>query len=47
VLTEEAKARLLPAEAYKNVQPIKDQAAWDALSKKLPELMQEHVLIHQ
>ncbi|NLY65375.1 MAG: ABC transporter substrate-binding protein [Alcaligenaceae bacterium] len=46
VLSEEAKSRLLPAEAYKNVQPIKDQAAWDAMSKKLPELMQEHVLIY-
>lgn len=46
VLSETAKERLLPAEAYKNVQPIKDQAAWDAMSKKLPELMQEHVLIY-
>ena len=47
VLPADVQAKLLPAEDYKNVQPIKDQASWDETSKKLPELMQEHVLIYQ
>ncbi len=47
VLPADVQAKLLPAEDYKNVQPIKDQAAWDETSKKLPELLQEHVLIYQ
>lgn len=46
-LPAEVQARLLPSEDYKNVQPIKDQATWDETSKRLPELMQEFVLIYQ
>ncbi|MDG9928462.1 MULTISPECIES: extracellular solute-binding protein [unclassified Pseudomonas] len=43
-LPAEVQARLLPNEQYAKVQPIRD-AAWEATSKALPQLWQEHVII--
>ncbi|MDH0894293.1 MULTISPECIES: extracellular solute-binding protein [unclassified Pseudomonas] len=45
VLPAEVQARLLPNEQYAKVQPIRDAAAWEATSKALPQLWQEHVII--
>ncbi|MFC5697264.1 ABC transporter substrate-binding protein [Pseudomonas sp. GCM10022186] len=44
-LPAEVKAKLLPNEQYAKVQPIKDAKAWEATSKALPQLWQEHVII--
>ena len=44
-LPAEVQARLLPNEQYAKVQPIRDAAAWEATSKALPQLWQEHVII--
>ncbi|MGG2397569.1 ABC transporter substrate-binding protein [Pseudomonas sp. SH1-B] len=45
-LPAEVQAKLLPNEQYAKVQPIKDAAAWEATSKALPQLWQEHVIIN-
>jgi putative spermidine/putrescine transport system substrate-binding protein len=45
-LPAEVQAKLLPQEQYAKVQPIKDAAAWEATSKALPRMWQEHVIIH-
>ena len=45
-LPAEVQAKLLPQEQYAKVQPIKDAAAWEATSKALPRLWQEHVIIN-
>ena len=45
-LPPEVQAKLLPNEQYAKVQPIKDAAAWEATSKALPRLWQEHVIIN-
>lgn len=45
-LPAEVQAKLLPNEQYAKVQPIKDAAAWEATSKALPRLWQEHVIIN-
>lgn len=47
VLPDDVKAKLLPAEQYKNAHPIKDFAAWEKSSQRLPRMWQENVLIHQ
>lgn len=47
VLPDDVKARLLPDEQYKNAQPIKDFAAWEKSSQRLPRMWQEYVLIYQ
>ncbi|MFY9959889.1 ABC transporter substrate-binding protein [Pseudomonas sp.] len=44
-LPVDVQAKLLPNEQYKAVQPIKDAAAWEATSKKLPQMWQEQVII--
>jgi putative spermidine/putrescine transport system substrate-binding protein len=44
-LPADVKARLLPDEQYAQVQPIRDAAAWEATSRALPQLWQEHVII--
>lgn len=44
-LPADVKARLLPDEQYAKVQPIRDAAAWEATSRALPQLWQEHVII--
>ncbi|PRA66457.1 ABC transporter substrate-binding protein [Pseudomonas sp. MYb187] len=44
-LPADVQAKLLPNEQYKAVQPIKDSAAWEATSKKLPQMWQEQVII--
>ncbi|WP_220811070.1 ABC transporter substrate-binding protein [Pseudomonas paralcaligenes] len=44
-LPAEVQAQLLPNEQYAKVQPIRDAAAWEATSKALPQLWQEHVII--
>ncbi len=44
-LPADVKARLLPDEQYAKVQPIRDSAAWEATSRALPQLWQEHVII--
>ncbi|MNJ28893.1 Bacterial extracellular solute-binding protein [compost metagenome] len=44
-LPADVQAKLLPNEQYKAVQPIKDAAAWEATSKKLPQMWQEQVII--
>ena len=45
-LPAEVQAKLLPNEQYAKVQPIKDAAAWEATSKALPQMWQEHVIIN-
>ena len=45
-LPAEVQAKLLPNEQYAKVQPIKDADAWEATSKALPQLWQEHVIIN-
>lgn len=47
VLPEDVKARLIPAEEYKNARPVADFAAWEQSSRRLPRLWQEQVLIYQ
>ncbi|PWB36072.1 ABC transporter substrate-binding protein [Pseudomonas sp. SDI] len=44
-LPADVQAKLLPNEQYQAVQPIKDAAAWEATSKKLPQQWQEQVII--
>jgi putative spermidine/putrescine transport system substrate-binding protein len=45
-LPAEVQAKLLPNAQYAKVQPIKDAKAWEATSKALPQLWQEHVIIN-
>ncbi|WP_263138598.1 ABC transporter substrate-binding protein [Pseudomonas sp. RIT-PI-AD] len=45
-LPDDVKAKLLPAEQYAKVTPIKDAKAWEETSKRLPRLWQEHVIIN-
>lgn len=45
-LPAEVQAKLLPNEQYAKVKPIEDAAAWEATSKTLPQLWQEHVIIN-
>jgi putative spermidine/putrescine transport system substrate-binding protein len=45
-LPAEVQAKLLPQEQYAKAQPIKDNAAWEATSKVLPRMWQEHVIIY-
>lgn len=45
-LPEDAKAKLLPNEMYKNVKPVKDQKAWEQTTQQLLELWQSKVLIN-
>ncbi|MDF3934226.1 ABC transporter substrate-binding protein [Pseudomonas citronellolis] len=45
-LPEDVKARLLPNEQYAKAQPIKDAAAWEETSRRLPRLWQENVIMN-
>jgi putative spermidine/putrescine transport system substrate-binding protein len=45
-LPEEAKAKLLPDDMYKNVKPVEDQKAWEQTVQQLLELWQSQVLIN-
>ncbi|GLC87295.1 ABC transporter substrate-binding protein [Lysinibacillus piscis] len=45
-LADDVKALLLPADMYKNAQPVKDQKKWEETTKQIPQLYQEQVLIH-
>ncbi|WP_339524544.1 ABC transporter substrate-binding protein [Pseudomonas sp. EA_35y_Pfl2_R111] len=45
-LPADVQSKLLPQEQYAKVQPIKDATAWEATSKALPRLWQEHVIIN-
>ncbi|MEX6504342.1 ABC transporter substrate-binding protein [Pseudomonas zhanjiangensis] len=45
-LPAEVQAKLLPNAQYAKVRPIKDASAWEATSKALPQLWQEHVIIN-
>lgn len=45
-LPEDAKAKLLPNDMYKNVKPIKDFKAWEQTTKTLMQSWQEQVLIN-
>ena len=44
-LPKEVQDKLLPNEQYKHVTPIKDADAWEATSKKLPQLWNEQVIV--
>lgn len=44
-LPEDVQAKLLPNEQYAPAQPIKNAEAWEATSKKLPQMWQEQVII--
>lgn len=44
-LPEDVQAKLLPNEQYAPAQPIKNAQAWEATSKKLPQMWQEQVII--
>jgi putative spermidine/putrescine transport system substrate-binding protein len=44
-LPADVQARLLPNEQYGAAQPIKNAEAWEATSKKLPQMWQEQVII--
>lgn len=46
-LPDDIKAKLLPEEQYKNVQPIKNAEGWEKSSRNLPKMWQQQVLIHQ
>lgn len=46
-LPKEVEDKLIPAEEYKNVHPVKDFAAWEKSARKLPRQWQENVLIYQ
>ncbi|RLL46729.1 extracellular solute-binding protein [Oceanobacillus piezotolerans] len=45
-LPEEVQAKLLPDEAYENVQQVEDHAAWDQTAVELPQLWQQEVLVN-
>jgi len=45
-LPQEVQKLLLPAEMYKNAQPVKDQKKWEETTKQIPQQYQEQVLIH-
>lgn len=45
-LPEDVVKKLLPAEQYKSARPIKDAAAWEKTSKKLPRQWQEQVIMY-
>lgn len=45
-LPAEVQAKLLPNAQYAKVKPIADAAAWEATSKALPQMWQEHVIIN-
>jgi len=45
-LSQDVQKLLLPAEMYKNAQPVKDQKKWEETTKQIPQLYQEQVLIH-
>ncbi|MEF9954326.1 MAG: ABC transporter substrate-binding protein [Clostridium sp.] len=45
-LPEDVKAKMLPDEQYKNSRMIKDQAAWDATTKKIGSIWQEEVIAY-
>ena len=44
-LPADVQAKLLPNEQYGAAQPIKNAEAWEATSKKLPQMWQEQVII--
>lgn len=44
-LPADVQAKLLPNEQYGAAQPIKNADAWEATSKKLPQMWQEQVII--
>jgi putative spermidine/putrescine transport system substrate-binding protein len=44
-LSADVQAKLLPNEQYGAAQPIKNAEAWEATSKKLPQMWQEQVII--
>jgi len=44
-LPADVQAKLLPNEQYSAAQPIKNAEAWEATSKKLPQMWQEQVII--
>lgn len=45
-LPQEVKNLLLPADMYKNAQPVSDQKQWEETTKQIPQMYQEQVLIH-
>ncbi len=45
-LSQDVKALLLPAEMYKNAQPVKDQKQWEETTVQIPQIYQEQVLIY-
>ncbi len=45
-LPEDAKAKLLPNEMYKNARPVKDSKAWEQTTQQLIQLWPEKVLIN-
>lgn len=45
-LPDDVASKLLPTDAYKTAQPIKDFKAWETTSKQIPELWQERILVH-
>ena len=44
-LPADVQAKLLPNDQYGAAQPIKNAEAWEATSKKLPQMWQEQVII--
>jgi len=45
-LPEEVAKKLIPSEQYKKAKPVNNFKAWEETAKQLPQLWQEHVLIH-
>ncbi|MGG1397240.1 ABC transporter substrate-binding protein [Bacillus salipaludis] len=45
-LPEDAKAKLLPDDMYKNVRPVKDMKAWEQTVQQLLDLWQSQVLVN-
>jgi putative spermidine/putrescine transport system substrate-binding protein len=46
VMPKDVKAKMLPAEQYRNAKPIQDFAAWEATTKSLPRQWQEQVMVY-
>jgi putative spermidine/putrescine transport system substrate-binding protein len=46
VMPADVKAKMLPADQYRNAKPIQDFAAWETTTKALPRQWQEQVMIY-
>ena len=45
-ISDEAKKKLLPPSAYKDIYKVKDSKAWEESTKQLAQLWQENVMAY-